>query len=267
MYFVQYVTAISAGLIGELVSNVAPRKHPVGHPHLFFGDILAPFDLAAALLFINIPIICFLWDENYASGDSAERRTLSQSLNATLDAFKSFEITALGVVVASFEGCMHMFVLNWSPALESEKIPPRHGLIFSMFMMACMCGSLTFSVFKLEVAPVKILFNVMIIASLAMGVVVACVNSDRTLSGVFVAFLVFEGCCGMYFPTMGTFKSQLVPAEARAAVYSAYRIPLNFIVATVLLCGMSLRGEFLVGCCLLATALGTVLTLLRRSKC
>merc|ERR1712232_1187034 len=50
-------------------------------------------------------------------------------------------LVLLCLVVSCFEGSMYAFVFNWTPALDSETIPPPHGLIFSTFMMACMIGA------------------------------------------------------------------------------------------------------------------------------
>lgn len=47
----------------------------------------------------------------------------------------------------------------------------------------------------------------------------------------FLCFLLFEFCVGIYFPSMGTLKSLLVPERIRATVYNIYRVPLNAIVA------------------------------------
>ena len=34
----------------------------------------------------------------------------------------------------------------------------------------------------------------------------------------------------MYWPSIGTVKSQVVPEESRASIYNIYRVPLNAIV-------------------------------------
>merc|ERR1712194_834752 len=49
-------------------------------------------------------------------------------------------VLCMSVIIACFEGSMYAFVFNWTPALENVRIPPPHGLIFSLFMMACMCS-------------------------------------------------------------------------------------------------------------------------------
>lgn len=47
-------------------------------------------------------------------------------------------------------------------------------------------------------------------------------------------FLLFEACVGAYYPSMGVIKSKHVPEEARATIYSLFRVPLNLAVALVL---------------------------------
>jgi hypothetical protein len=59
-----------------------------------------------------------------------------------------------------------------------------------------------------------------------------------------VAFLVFECCVGIYFPAMGTMKSNIVPEESRAALYNLFRVPLNVIVLGVLLSDMKTSVAF-----------------------
>merc|ERR1719265_974759 len=47
----------------------------------------------------------------------------------------------LCVMVSCFEGAMFAFVFYWTPALHSRVVPSPHGVIFALFMMACMCGA------------------------------------------------------------------------------------------------------------------------------
>lgn len=51
----------------------------------------------------------------------------------------------------------------------------------------------------------------------------------------FFAFNVFEGMCGIYFPSVGTMRGKFIPEEVRATVMNFFRIGLNFIVVMVLL--------------------------------
>ena len=56
----------------------------------------------------------------------------------------------------------------------------------------------------------------------------------------FVAFLLFEFCVGLYFPSVGTMKSEVVPEEVRGTMYNIYRMPLNGIVVGLLLTHISI---------------------------
>merc|ERR1712196_365258 len=71
---------------------------------------------------------------------------------------------------------------------------------------------------------------------------------------VFISFLVFEMCVGVYFPLMGTLKGRYVPEENRAAIYTLFRVPLNIIVITTLLAKASTTEAFKLCALMLGTA-------------
>lgn len=52
---------------------------------------------------------------------------------------------------------------------------------------------------------------------------------------LFISFNLFELCCGLYFPTLGTLRSKLVPEEIRSTIMNVFRVPLNLIVVVALL--------------------------------
>lgn len=47
-------------------------------------------------------------------------------------------------------------------------------------------------------------------------------------------FCVFELCCGIYYPVMGSLKSKLIEDGSRASIYGILRIPLNVFVVLAL---------------------------------
>lgn len=47
-------------------------------------------------------------------------------------------------------------------------------------------------------------------------------------------FCIFEVCCGIYYPSMGSLKSKLVDDSMRASVYTILRVPLNAFVVLAL---------------------------------
>merc|ERR1719487_1700528 len=70
----------------------------------------------------------------------------------------------------------------------------------------------------------------------------------------FVAFLVFEGAVGLYFPMIGTLKGDIVPEDMRSTIYNIYRFPLNVIVLLPLLLNFSITTTFMVTTAILLNA-------------
>merc|ERR1711904_386170 len=70
----------------------------------------------------------------------------------------------------------------------------------------------------------------------------------------FLAFLGFEACVGMYFPTMGTLKGDIVPEDMRSTIYNIYRLPLNVLVLMPLLMNFSITTTFMVTTAILILA-------------
>ncbi|CAE7852317.1 SHOC2 [Symbiodinium sp. KB8] len=67
----------------------------------------------------------------------------------------------------------------------------------------------------------------------------------------FLSFLLFEFCVGIYFPSVGTVKSEL--ERIRATMYNICRVPLNAIVVGLLLTNLSVLqcfrpGRYIRGC-------------------
>jgi MFS transporter, MFS domain-containing protein family, molybdate-anion transporter len=52
---------------------------------------------------------------------------------------------------------------------------------------------------------------------------------------IFFAFNLFELCCGLYFPSMGSLKSVTIPESTRSTIMNIFRVPLNIVVVVVLL--------------------------------
>lgn len=136
--------AIVSGLVAQYLAQF-----------LGMGPV-SPFDAAIIVLLIGAAIIATTWTENY--GDNAGRQTLAEQFKHAADLIKDgmistfqraaannaptdTKIALLGAMQSLFEGSMYTFVFLWTPALQphGEDIP--FGLVFSMFMVACMAGS------------------------------------------------------------------------------------------------------------------------------
>jgi len=154
------------------------------------------------------------------------------------------KIPLVGLVISLFEGSMYIFVFNWSPAVSagSSTIPP-FGLIFTTFMVARMGGSSLFAIVIKDISAARLLTRVLVVGSIALALPLVSSSPMATL----VAFILFEVCVGVYWPAMGTLRSQVVPEENRATIYTIFRVPLNAIVLGIFLNNMSTMTAFL--CC------------------
>ncbi|CAD7925459.1 unnamed protein product [Amoebophrya sp. A120] len=197
------------------------------------------------------------------------------------------QVQKLGWMCALFESSMFIFVFLWTPAIHdvipSAKKAP-YGLIFALFMLACMCGSCMFSLLSSSqnednftaranhrVPPgTKSAFAKFVSSCLlqrsssawsekqlaALTVTVAVISNalvvvtSSTIVLLF-AFLGFEFSLGLYFPTFGLLKSRLVPERNRAMLYNFFRVPLNFIVVASLAVDIPVRVGFALITCML----------------
>jgi len=259
MFSLMYLVAIVAGLVGQVLVD-STTFHAVGGSNFYVGGLTGPFDLAILALIIGLILISVLWEENYGetngSGSMTENLSIAWKLLTT-----DVNMVLMAVVVSCFEGSMFAFVFNWTPALTSESVPPPHGYIFAMFMMACMCGA---SVATIVGDSIKLSTRLMI--TFVTGILSFCTMSavagdEQFLAICFTAFLFFEFCVGLYFPSIGGLKSQVVPENVRATVYTIYRIPLNAIVVGLLLSNISLIHCFILCGVLLTFALIAMLSI------
>jgi len=123
-------------------------------------------------------------------------------------------------------------VFNWTPALSSTSSgAPPFGLIFAAFMVACMGGSSLFAIVSAHTSAEVLLTYVFLGSAAALALPLI----SSTTPTILASFLLFEAAVGMYWPSIGTVKSQVVPEESRATIYNIYRVPLNAIVLGVLL--------------------------------
>merc|ERR550537_996314 len=105
----------------------------------------------------------------------------------------------------------------------------------------------------------------LLLATFALGLVAATVGAGTllTLKIAFVCFLIFEFCVGLYWPTIATLKSRVVPEHVRATIYNLYRVPLNAVVCGLLLNNMSLPMSFTFCAVLLSIAILAMISILK----
>jgi len=263
MFTCMYIVAIASGLIGQLVADTWTFAPISEGSVIYSGGYCCPFDCAILCLIVGMGLITATWEENYGGGDDgSDKSSLTDNLkNAGALLITDKKILLLGVIVASFEGSMFAFVFNWTPVLASKEIPPPHGVIFAMFMMACMCGASVSTMVGGSTKPPQRLLVAFGAAAIAFGI---ASNVDPEGSGTmslmmsFGAFLTFEFCVGLYFPSIGVLKSDVVPEAVRGTMYNMYRIPLNAIVVCLLLGHLSFGMCFRMCAVLMVAAFASI---------
>jgi len=257
MFTIMYVVAILSGLAGQFVAD-SWTFHPTTEGGAFHvGGYCAPFDLAILCLIVGMILIASLWDENYGHTNEAEESgSIMENLsNAAWLLRTDSRMALLCIVVSCFEGSMFAFVFNWTPALDSKTVPPPHGIIFAMFMMACMCGASMSSIVGGVSKASHRLLAAFGISVLTFVVASSVTIGEQSLMTCFVAFLLFEFCVGLYFPSIGVLKSDIVPEKIRGTMYNVYRVPLNAIVVALLLSNITMSMCFKLCAVLLTIAL------------
>ncbi|GJR83134.1 molybdate-anion transporter-like protein [Tanacetum coccineum] len=157
------------------------------------------------------------------------------------------KIALLGAIQSLFEGSMYTFVFLWTPALSpnDEEIP--HGFIFATFMLASMLGSSFASRLMARSTPrVESYMQIVFLVSAASLLLPIVTNFFVTPSEVkdggisfgssiqLLGFCAFEGCVGIFWPSIMKMRSQYIPEEARSTIMNFFRIPLNIFVCIVL---------------------------------
>lgn len=61
---------------------------------------------------------------------------------------------------------------------------------------------------------------------------------------IFIAFIVFECCVGIFWPAMGYLRGKYVPEETRSTTMNFFRVPLNIIVIAILYQNFSMQVIF-----------------------
>jgi len=233
------LVAILAGMVAQVAADS-------------FGFV-APFDCSIFVLLCLIVVTVTTWRENYGFTSLEKKGDIKQALRHI---FYNRKVFCLGVIQGLFEGAMYTFVLEWTPALSVQyvinqsgdgkelpidvKIP--HGIIFTGFMICVMIGSAIFKILVTKFPVESFMRPVLIIAS-------ACLFVPAAFAGfqvpVYIAFLVFEICVGIFWPAMCTMRGLYVPEETRSTVMNFFRIPLNLIVVVIMLCDISMKNIFM----------------------
>merc|ERR1719198_699822 len=127
-----------------------------------------------------------------------------------------------------------------------------------------MMGSSLFGLMSSRLSPAKAVLIACVTAAVCFAITALKCGEAAFAPMLYGSFLLFESTVGIYFPSMGSLKSELVPEEARAGIYNCYRVPLNLVVMSIILTDLSLKSAFAICTVLMAVAV-TLLVELSRS--
>ncbi|XP_068195524.1 molybdate-anion transporter [Antennarius striatus] len=148
----------------------------------------------------------------------------------------------LGAVQALFESVLYIFVFLWTPVLDPHG--PPLGIVFSCLMAASMAGSILYRLgtsarYRLQPGHVLCLAVLMAFFSFFMLTFSTTPGHPRPHES-FLAFLLLELACGLYFPAVSFLQGRVIPDEKRAGVLTWFRLPLHLLACLGLL---ALHGE------------------------
>ena len=193
------------------------------------------------IFFLGIPLIlCGLivtksWPENFGDRKMNFKATFGQGLRQIVQDKK---ILQLGILQTIIESVMYIFVFMWTPVLMPSE--PPLGMVFANFMVAIMIGSSLYTLLLSKgFRPEDTLKIILVILASSMTICCLTAGPDRgmlDMTILYVAFLMLEVAFGMYFPAMSFLKSQIIPEGHRANVMNWFRVPMNVITCSALLC-------------------------------
>lgn len=238
--------ALVAILAGQTASLAASRTGGPTGPFL-----LSPLFIAAALL---LTILCWVETKEGESGksgvigggksgDDDDKKvppTDCPKKSGIKVIFSDSKIFLIGLVQSLFEGSMYIFVLVWPPAISNSiqrffgpTAATPFGTVFSCLMACCLLGSVLFGQLRKRSVDAKSIMTAMLFTStIAFSGSVYAIQTEN-LFAIIVAFFVFEVCVGMYFPSIGTIRSKLIPESHRSVIMTLFAVPLNALVVGV----------------------------------
>ncbi|KAL5416897.1 hypothetical protein PMIN04_007960 [Paraphaeosphaeria minitans] len=216
------------------------------------GTAKAPFMASLACMTVAFVAISNTWPENYGSREeSTSESTGLLAEEAKEDHVEAPAKSALQLILGDkniltlaltscfFEGTLFLFIFFKFPALKlchelsgsTTDLP--FGLIFAILMCCMMFGSMLYSNLSTLASsmPTKQMLIYTLVAASLCFFLPAHIREEKV---VLWCFCLFEVCCGIYYPSMGSLKSKLIEDGMRASVYTILRVPLNAFVVLAL---------------------------------
>lgn len=207
--------AVAAGLLAELLAE-----------GLALGPV-APFLVAVPSLVLSGILVGKNWEENYGKSRPCSK-ACGEGLRGLLSDPRAL---LLGLVQALVETILLIFAFLWTPVLEPQGIPL--GIAFSGFTAASAAGSALFRrgvTGRLRLQPLQLLLGSVLLLALALVALALPLYPP----GDFLAVLVLQLSCGMYFPAMAFLRRRLERGGDAAGGARWLRLPLGLAVSLAL---------------------------------
>ncbi|KAG8518347.1 Molybdate-anion transporter [Galemys pyrenaicus] len=219
--FWNHVLAVVAGVAAEAVAS-----------WMGLGPV-APFVAAIPLLALSGALALHNWGENY-DRQRAFSRTCAGGLRCLLS---DRRVLLLGTIQALFESVIFIFVFLWTPVLDPHGAPL--GIVFSSFMAASLLGSSLYRIatskrYHLQPMHLLSLAVLIVVFSLFMLTFSTSPGQESPVES-FIAFLLIELACGLYFPSMSFLRRKVIPETEQAGVLNWFRVPLHLLACLGLL--------------------------------
>ncbi|KAK8062448.1 major facilitator superfamily domain-containing protein 5 [Apiospora hydei] len=254
------ITAILAGLVAHCVVLALGSK-----THLFILALI--LDSTAAIMILRT------WTENRGGAGNSKQLQQPHDENTDavdslgdrlLDSLKNVRVWVLSLVSCCFEGTIFLFMYYWPGALQGAHdhhsntdsgATPGHqlpfGVIFASFMAIMVLGALLFDILMTrqqhgkkesgdttttttlhqQYLPIGLLAVALLLGGLGFLGAAFFAHQEASLLCV---FLLLEAGNGLYVPSMGYQRSQVVSDARRASVYGFMNMPLFVFVALAL---------------------------------
>lgn len=216
---------------------------------------VAPFMAAIPFLVVSGALVLLNWPENYGT---SKIRFNSMCMGGLKHILTDMKVLTIGLIQSLVESVVYVFVFLWTPVLSPAN--PPLGIVFATFMVSTMIGGVLYSLLSLqEWKSSQILLATTSLASVALLGAVVFASHPRVS---FVAYLVFELCCGLYFPAMSRSRKQILPEAHRTAILNWFRVPLNLTASIVILIFHDTSGgaPWIFTVCAVLMALAAILT-------
>ena len=227
--------SIVAILAGQVAAVAAER---LGGPE-------GPFQVSPLFLVVAVVIIGLFWTDTDVPTEkdgSGNANSNGLSLQDAANVFASdTKVLLLGLVQCSFEAATYLFVLNQAQAIggavsasfgADSAVP--NGMVFACYMTATLLGSCIYGhLSELRCRPEGILSAAIIVSAVALGAVGTLCSGESNLTGLTVAFFLFEVMAGLAKPSFSWLRSKYLPIRERSILMTAFSAVFNVLVLAI----------------------------------